>query len=326
MRKLLFSLFVFPFITFSLHAKDQITLQLKWVPQAQFMGYYVAKEKGFYTAENLDVILKAGGPDIAPPQVIAGGGADLIVEWLGTALSAKEKGVDLVNVAQIFKKSSLMLTCRKDSGIQSSKDLRGKTVGVWFFGNEYPFLAWMAKLNLPIDGKKDSVTVLKQGFNVDPLLQNQAACISTTSYNEYQQVLEAGMAEKDLINFVYQDQGVGTLEDGIYSLQKNLENKEMFNKIVRFVRASLKGWNYASTHQEEAVEIVLKNDNTGAQTKAHQTTMAKEVAKLLDKKQLGYLDPKDFDRTVNILLSGKSTPVITKKPTHAWTHEVWKAL
>ena len=80
----------------SVLAADKLTLQLKWVTQAQFGGYYVAKDKGYYSAEGLDVTIKPGGPDIATPQVLAGGGADVIIEWIGSALATREKGVPLV--------------------------------------------------------------------------------------------------------------------------------------------------------------------------------------------------------------------------------------
>ena len=139
-------------LAFSTQAAEKVTIQLKWVTQAQFAGYFVAQDKGYYQAEGLDVTIKPGGPDIATPQVIAGGGADVIVDWMPSALASREKGVPLVNIAQIFKKSGLMLTCRKDSGIKSPSDFRGKTLGVWFYGNEYPFLSWMSKLGIPTTG------------------------------------------------------------------------------------------------------------------------------------------------------------------------------
>ncbi|MCA3660101.1 MAG: ABC transporter substrate-binding protein, partial [Methylobacterium sp.] len=189
-------------------AQERVTLQLKWVTQAQFAGYYVAKDKGFFKAEGLDVTIKPGGPDIAPPQVIAGGGADVIVEWMPAALAAREKGVPLVNIAQPFKRSGMMLTCRKDSGVATPADFKDKTLGVWFFGNEYPFMAWMAKLGLKTDGSPGGVKVIKQGFNVDPLIQRQAACVSTMTYNEYWQVIDAGLKPEDLVVFNYTDQGV----------------------------------------------------------------------------------------------------------------------
>src|SRR5436190_5561922 len=133
-------------------AADTVTIQLKWVAQAQFAGYFVAKEKGFYKDAGLDVTIKAGGPDVAPPQVIAGGGADVVIDWMPSALASREKGVALVNVAQPFKRSGMELTCRADTGIKAPTDFKGKTLGVWFAGNEYPFLAWMAKLGLKTDG------------------------------------------------------------------------------------------------------------------------------------------------------------------------------
>ena len=116
-------------------AADKVSLQLKWVTQAQFAGYYVAKDKGFYKDENLDVEIKPGGPDVAPAQVLAGGGADVIIDWMPSALATREKGVGLVNIAQPFKSSGMMLTCRKETGIASPKDFPGRTLGVWFFGN-----------------------------------------------------------------------------------------------------------------------------------------------------------------------------------------------
>jgi len=174
-------------------AADKVTLQLKWVTQAQFAGYYVAQDKGFYEDEGINIEIKPGGPDIAPAQVLAGGGADVVLDWMPSALASREKGLALVNIAQPFKSSGMMLTCRKDSGVKTPADFKGKTLGVWFFGNEYPFLSWMSKLGLKTDGSPDGVTVLKQGFNVDPILQKQAACVSTMTYNEYWQIIDAGL-------------------------------------------------------------------------------------------------------------------------------------
>ena len=136
----------------SAQAADSVTIQLKWVAQAQFAGYFVARDKGFYKDAGLDVTIKPGGPDVAPPQVIAGGGADVVVDWMPSALASREKGVPLVNISQTFKRSGLMLTCRAETGIKKPSDFKGKTIGVWFFGNEYPFLSWMSKLKIKTDG------------------------------------------------------------------------------------------------------------------------------------------------------------------------------
>jgi NitT/TauT family transport system substrate-binding protein len=305
------------------HAQDKLTLQLKWVTQAQFAGYYVAKDKGFYKEAGLDVTVKAGGPDINPSQVIAGGGADVIVDWMPSALATREKGVSIVNISQVFQRSGMQLTCRKDSGVKTPKDFKGRTLGVWFYGNEYPFLSWMDKLGYKTSGDDNAVKVLKQGFNVDPLLQKQADCISTMTYNEYWQLIEAGMKEDQLLVFKYEDQGVATLEDGLYATEKAIADPKMADKLARFIKASMKGWDYAIKHQDEAVKIVLDNDASGAQTKGHQVTQMQEIAKLVAGGKLGYLEPKAYDRTVTTLLSGKSDPVITKKPENAWTHKIW---
>ena len=303
-------------------AAEPVTLQLKWVPQAQFAGYYVAQAKGFYTEAGLDVTIKPGGPDVAPPQVIAGGGADVVVDWMPSALAAREKGVPLVNIAQPFKRSGLMLTCRAETGIKSPADLKGRTLGVWFSGNEYPFLAWMAKLGLKTDGSPGGVKVVKQGFNVDPLIQRQADCVSTMSYNEYWQVLDAGFKPEQLTVFRYEDQGVATLEDGLYAVEGKLKDKAFVARLAKFVQASMKGWAYAAKHPEEAAAIVLDNDASGAQTEAHQTRMMKEIAKLLDAGD-GRLAPEDYERTVSVLLAnGTDQAVITRKPEGAWTHAV----
>ncbi|MDH4412660.1 MAG: ABC transporter substrate-binding protein [Rhizobium sp.] len=305
-------------------AADKVTLQLKWVTQAQFAGYYVAKDKGFYEEEGLDVEIKPGGPDIAPPQVLAGGGADVIVDWMPSALATREKGVALVNIAQPFKSSGMMLTCLKETGITKPEDFKGKTLGVWFFGNEYPFLSWMSTLGIKTDGSEGGVTVLKQGFNVDPLLQKQAACISTMTYNEYWQVIDAGIKAEDLVTFKYEDEGVATLEDGLYVLEDKLADPAFKEKMVKFVRASMKGWKYAETNPDEAAGIVLENDASGAQTEAHQKRMMSEVAKLTAGSN-GALDKADYDRTVKTLMGGGSDPVITKEPTGAFTTEITDA-
>ena len=306
------------------HAADKVTLQLKWVTQAQFAGYYVALDKGFYKDAGLDVTIKAGGPDIAPAQVIAGGGADVVLDWMPSALASREKGLSLVNIAQPFKSSGMMLTCRKDSGIKAPEDFRGKTRGVWFYGNEYPFLSWMSSLGIPTDGSDNGVTVLKQGFNVDPILQGQADCVSTMTYNEYWQIIDAGLSADDLVVFKYEDQGVATLEDGMYVLEDNLADAAFADKMVRFVAASMRGWKYAEDNSDEAAGIVLDNDASGAQTEKHQKRMMGEIAKLTAGSN-GALDPADYERTVATLMGGGSDPVITKMPSGAWTHAITDA-
>ena len=122
MKKIM-SLFIFGLVSSIAHSADKLTLQLQWVTQAQFAGYYVALDKGYYNDENLNITIKPGAPDISPPQVLAGGGADVMLNWMPSALAAREKGVPVVNIAQPFKSSGLMLTCWKDTGIRNPADL-----------------------------------------------------------------------------------------------------------------------------------------------------------------------------------------------------------
>ncbi len=303
-------------------AADDVTLQLKWVTQAQFAGYFVAKDKGFYNDEDLNVTIKPGGPDIAPEQVIAGGGADVIVDWMGGALAAREKGVPLVNIAQPFKKSGLLMICPKSGDIQSVKDFPGHTLGVWFFGNEYPFFAWMNKEGISTDGGPNGVNVLKQSFDVEPLISGQADCISVMTYNELGQAIDAGFTKDKLVIFNYTDMGNDLLEDGLYVMGPDLEKPEFKDKMVRFVRASEKGWQYAIDHPDEAAQIVIDNDESGAQTLDHQKYMMSEVAKLVDPNDFS-LSKDAYDRTEKALLDQK---IIEKKPEGAYTTEITDAL
>ena len=307
-------------------AADKVTVQLKWVPQAQFAGYYVAAAKGYYKAEGLDVTIKPGGPDISPVQVIAGKQADVVVNWMPDALAAREAGVPLVNIAQIFNQSGLMLTCKKASGVATPKDLKGKTLGVWYGGNEYPFLNWMGKLGFKPD---TDIKILKQGFNVDPLLQNQAACISTMIYNEYWQVIDAGVKEKDLVTFFYEKEGVASLEDGLYVLESNLKDPAFVTRMGKFLKATLKGWNDAVKDPEGAAKAVVAADTSGSSSIKVQKRQMDNVTTLITNAgtpKIGYLEPAAFERTVKVLLAGGSDPVIKKDPGKvAYSHAVWEA-
>lgn len=310
----------------SASAADKVTVQLKWLPQAQFAGYYVAQSKGYYKAEGLDVTIKPGGPDISPVQVIAGNGADVVVNWMPDALAAREAGVPLVNIAQIYNQSGLMLTCKKSSGVTSPKDFKGKTLGVWYGGNEYPFLNWMAKLGYK---QGTDYKILKQGFNVDPLLQNQAACISTMNHNEYLQLLDAGVKPSDLVTFFYEKEGVSSLEDGLYVMQDKLKDPAFVARMAKFLKATFKGWNDAVKNPAEAAKIVVSNDMSGSASEKMQTRQMEAVATLITNAgtpKIGYLEPAAYERTVKVLLAAGSSPVIKKDPgTAAYSHVVWEA-
>jgi NitT/TauT family transport system substrate-binding protein len=303
-------------------AADALTLQLKWVTQAQFAGYLVAEAKGFYDEEDLDVTVLAGGPNIAPEQVIAGGGADIIVTWMAAGMAARESGVPLVNIAQPFKRSGLMMICPVEKEIKTVADFPGHTLGVWFFGNEYPFFAWMNKEGIATDGSEGGVTVLQQSFDIQPMIQGQADCISVMTYNEYGQALDAGYGPDNLTIFNYTEMGNDLLEDGLYVLEDSLKDPAKVDAYTRFVKASMKGWAYALENPEEAAQIVVDSDDTGAAELAHQLYMVNEVTKLVDPEDPA-LDKATYDRTVKALLDQK---IIKADPEGAFTTVVTDAL
>lgn len=305
-------------------AQDAVTLQLKWVTQGQFAGYYVALDNGYYEEEGLDVTIRPGGPDIAPVQVLMGGGADVMVDWMPSALAAREQGAPVVNIAQPVVRSGLMLVCWADAGITTPEDFRGHKIGTWFFGNEIPLLNWLSQLGIPTTGGEDGAEILRIGFNVDPLLQRQADCVTAMTYNEYWQVIDAGVTPEQIVVFRYEDYGVATLEDGLWVNEENLSDPAFVDRMARFVRASMRGWEWALANPEAAAEIVLDNDETGAQTLEHQVRMVREMAALTEG-STGVLDEAAYQRTVDTLLGGGSDPVITRAPEGAFTHVVTEA-
>lgn len=306
-------------------AQDALTFQLKWVNQGQFAGYLVAKDMGYYDEAGLNVTINPGGPDIAPEQVIAGGGADIITTWMAAGLAARERGVSLVNIAQPFAGTALEFVCSEESGVKSTADFPGKTLGVWFFGNEYPFYAWMAKLGLATDGSAGGVEVLRQAFSADPLLQGQADCISVMRYNEYKQVLDAGIPEDSLTRFNFADEGVGMLEDGLYVLEDRLEDPAFVDAVTRFVAASMRGWEYARENPEAAAQIVIDNDMSGALTLESQIYQVGVVAEMIGGPAL---DIAAYEQTVATLLSAVSpdNPAITSEPIGAYSTVITDAL
>jgi NitT/TauT family transport system substrate-binding protein len=240
---------------------------------------------------------------------------------MGGAVAAREKGVPLVNIAQPFKKSGLMMICPKETGIKTEADFKGHTLGVWFFGNEYPFFAWMNKLGLNTAEGGD-VKVLQQSFDIQPMIQKQADCISVMTYNEYGQALDAGYSPDNLTIFNYTEMGNDLLEDGLYVMEPTLADPKKVDAYTRFVRASMKGWQYALDNPDEAAQMVVDSDETGGAELAHQQYMVKEVAKLVDPKDPA-LDVATYDRTIKALLDQK---IIATQPSGAYSTVVTDAL
>ena len=277
-----------------------IKLQLKWVPQAQFAGYFVALEKGYYEEEGLDVTILPGGPDIVPEQQVANGTAQIGVNWVASLLPHQAEGMPLVQIAQIYQKSGLLLVMKKDSGIQSPADLAGKKVGNWMGGNEFEILALFDKYDF--DPNSD-LQFVKQGFTMDQFLSGELDAASAMTYNEYHVVLEQGVPESDLSVIDMNDEGVAMLEDNLFANSEWLaDNKEV---AAKFVRASIKGWQDAINDPEGAVDIIMAQSEAGSSTREHQLTMMQEVAKLVvpegfDPANIGVIDKEMFQQTADI--------------------------
>jgi NitT/TauT family transport system substrate-binding protein len=304
-------------------AADKVTLQLKWVTQAQFAGYYAAKAKGFYAAERLDVTIRPGGPDIVPEQVVAGGGAQFGIDWLPSLLSARDQGAPLTNIAQVFAHSAMRELAFKTSGIKGPADLRGRKVAVWFGGNEFELLATLEKYR--IDRNRD-VTLVQQPFDMNLLVSKQVDAAAAMTYNEYKQVLDAGVKPDDLVVIDFNHEGTAMLEDGVFTKTDWLRDAKNKAVAARFLRASLKGWEVCRDKPADCVEIVLKESPVLG--REHQTWMMTEINKLIwgppaPKGPLGKMDPAAFKQTAEIALKFG----VIKKPADAgaYTHEVWDA-
>jgi NitT/TauT family transport system substrate-binding protein len=296
-------------------AKKKVTLQLKWVTQAQFAGYYAAKAKGYYDEEGLDVNIKVGGPSITPEQVVLGKQAEFGIDWLPSLLAARDQGEDLVNIAQVFGKSGMTELTWKDSGITTIGQMRGKKVGVWCCGNENELYAALNKNGM--DPKTD-VTIVNQPFNMDLFLKNQVDAAAAMTYNELAQVLETKNPKTDQLykpsdlNIITMESvGTGMLEDGVFVRGDWISDKENQETAKKFLAASFKGWIYCRDHVSECTQIVLNNGPTLG--KGHQTWQMNEINALTwpAPKGIGVMDKAAYDRTAKIAQDFK---VIKKAP------------
>ena len=261
----------------------KVTLQLKWVTQAQFAGYYAAKAKGYYKDKGLDVNIKVGGPSITPEQVVLGKQAEFGIDWLPSLLASRDHGQDLVNIAQVFTRSGMTELTWKDSGITSISQMKGKKVGVWCCGNEPELFAALKKNGID-HSKSSDVTIVNQPFNMDLFLKNQVDAAAAMTYNELAQVLETKNPDtgklytlNDLNVFRMASPAVGTgmLEDNVFVRGDWIKDKANQATAVKFLKASFQGWIYCRDHQAACVSIVLKNGSLLG--RGHQTWQMNEI-------------------------------------------------
>jgi NitT/TauT family transport system substrate-binding protein len=287
-----------------------VSLQLQWFVQAQFGGYYAAKDKGFYEEQCLDVTILEGGVDIVPQTVLAQGGADYAIAWVPKALSSREQGAMITNVAQVYQRSGTLQVSWADSGISTPADLAGKKVGNWGFGNEYELLAAIDAAGLTPTGDMEMV---QQQFDMQALLNREIDAAQAMTYNEYAQVLEAvnpdtgelyQPADFNVLN--WNDFGVAMYQDAIWASQERLSDSAYQDQTQRFVTASLKGWIYCRDNAQECADIITANGSMlGA---SHQLWMMNEVNKLVwpSPAGVGVTDPALWDQTVAVATNTKN--------------------
>jgi NitT/TauT family transport system substrate-binding protein len=304
-----------------------VTIQLKWVPQAQFAGYYAAQDLGYYTKAGLNVKLLNGGPNIIPEQVVASGTAQFGVDWLPSLLAARDKGTDLVNIAQVFARSGMTQLTWKSSGITSVAQFKDKKIANWLGGNQYELFAALNKYGM--DGATNKgVTIVQQPFDMNLFLNHQVDSASAMTYNELAQVLESKNPKtgklytlKDLNVIKMQNAGTGMLEDGLFSTSKYLSSAANRGIAAKVIGATLAGWIYCRDHVAQCVQFTLKAGPT--LPKGHQTWMMNEINKLIwpNKSGIGIMNTADFNRTAQISLK---YGVIKKKPVGAYRTDLAK--
>jgi len=280
---------------------DKLTVQLKWVTQSQFAGYYAAVTKGYYKAFGLDVTLKVGGPSITPEQVVASGQAQIGVDWLPSLLATRDTGTKLINIAQMFARAGMTELTFKDSGITSIAKMRNKTVGVWCCGNQFELFAALTKHGMD-PTKNKGVKIFNQPFDMNAFLQGKIQAAAAMTYNELAQVLETKNPKtgklyqlSDLNVMPMQAQGTGMLEDGLFTNESWLaSNRDI---ATRFVAASDRGWIYCRDHVQACTNIVLANGPTLG--KGHQLWQMNEINKLIwpSKLGIGNMSPTAFKFT-----------------------------
>ncbi|KZX21502.1 ABC transporter substrate-binding protein [Rathayibacter tanaceti] len=281
-----------------------MTLQLQWVAQAQFAGYYAAVDQGYYEDEGLDVTIAEGGGDIVPQDVLASGDADYAISWVPKVLGSIEQGANITDVAQIFERSATTQISFKDKGITSPTDLSGKTVGSWGYGNEWELFAGMQKDGVALD----DISLVQQQFDMNGFLAGDIDAAQAMTYNEYAQVLETvdpdtgELYQPDDLNVInWNDVGTAMLQDAIWADADKLESDDAYaDQTVAFITASIKGWIYAKDNPEEAADIVTAAGSTLGTS--HQLWMTNEVNKLIwpSTGGVGMIDEAAWQQTVDI--------------------------
>ncbi|MEX1173826.1 MAG: ABC transporter substrate-binding protein [Chloroflexota bacterium] len=299
-------------------AMAPVRLQLQWVPQAQFAGYFAAVEQGFYEAAGVDLTIVPGGPDVIPQAAgSAADGPEFTISWVPKVLEARigNPASDLVNIGQIFQRSGTLSVSWKDSNITSPQDFAGKKVGVWDFGNEFEVTAGAKKYGLEAGTDYEKVI---QPFDMTLLLSRQIDVAEAMIYNEYAQVLEATNPETgelyqptDLNVINYNDEGVAMLQDAIFARASWLAEDGNEEIATNFLKASFQGWIYCRDNPADCIQYTVNAGSTLGT--GHQAWMMNEVNPLIwpSPNGIGVMDAAQWQQTVDVSLGAG---IITAAP------------
>jgi len=294
-----------------------VRLQLQWVTQSQFAGYYAALAQGYYADEGLDLTILEGAVEIVPQQVVAAGEAEFGIAWVPKVLASREQGTDLVNIGQVFQRSGTLQVGWADAGIAAVEDWAGKRVGTWGFGNEWEVFAALRQAGIEPDDASQ-VTVVQQPFDMSLLLNREIDLAQAMTYNEYAQLLEATNPEtgelyqpEDFTVFNYNDVGTAMLQDHVFARESWLAEEGSEDIAVRFLRASFKGWIFCRDNFDECANIVLENGPTLGE--GHMRWQLNEVNALIwpSPQGIGMLDDASYQQTVDIAVEFK---VVSQAP------------
>ncbi len=299
-----------------------VCFQSKWFPQAQFVGYFVAQSKGFYEEEGLDVTILDGG-SVNPTVQVASGNCDFGTDWIANMLVQRDQGLEVTQIAQMYQLAGYRLVALADSGIETFDDLAGRRVGVWAFGNEFAAAAVFAKAQLlsDLDPTVTDPDVEAVVYAFDPALvfPDEVDAASAMTYNELDQIIGLGYP-LDVLNVLDPaDIGADLLEDMIFVNNdvlaaddfkgSGLSGREVAE---RFLRASIRGWEYAADNQAESTAIVIAQcgdtcagSGTTQSPEIHQTWQTAEAIKLArptPDTAVGAINRADWERSVETLV------------------------
>jgi NitT/TauT family transport system substrate-binding protein len=304
-----------------------IKLQLQWLPQAQFAGYYLAQENGYFADEGFDnVELIPSGGDIVPQDALAAGDVDFAVAWVPKVLGTLEaSGVELTDIAQVYHKSGTLQVSYKGDGITSPADFEDKRIGSWGFGNEWEIFAAMAAEGLDAS----TVSITTQDFSMNALLDHDVDAAQAMTYNEWAQILEVVnpatgelYQPEDFDVVSYEDTDGAMLQDAIWADTARLDDPAYADAAVRFLKAITKGWIDARDDPKAAAatvyDIAANAEAAFPVGPVHQEWQMNEVNKLIwDGSPFGLIDQKAWDKTVKGALSAVNQdglPLITTEP------------